>query len=75
MINHLERLVNEGISVQIGHLMPEDERLKRIVDAFEATGQLLLKPIMETLGDGCTYDELRIVRLELFRRRRAAGQG
>ena len=75
VINHLERLVNEGISVQIGHLMPEDERLKRIVDAFEATGQLSLKPTMETLGDGCTYDELRIVRLELFRRRRAAGQG
>ena len=75
MINHLERLVNEGISVQIGHLMPEDERLKRIMDVFEATGQLSLKPTMETLGDGCTYDELRIVRLELFRRRRAAGQG
>ena len=75
VINHLERLVNEGISVQIGHLMPEDERLKRIMDVFEATGQLSLKPTMETLGDGCTYDELRIVRLELFRRRRAAGQG
>ena len=74
IFGHLERLVNEGVKVQFEHLMPERARRLTIEYAFEASAQLLLKPVMETLGDGYTYEELRVVRLELFRKRRNANQ-
>ena len=74
VLAHLERLVNEGIKVELGHLMPSPARHQAIEQAFESSGQLLLRPVMDLLGDGYDYEELRVVRLEVYRRRRTGGE-
>ena len=74
VLAHLERLVNEGIKVELDHLMPSPARRQAIEQAFDASGQLLLRPVMDLLGDGYDYEELRVVRLEVYRRRRTNGE-
>ena len=74
ILGHLERLVNEGVEVRFDHLMPSPARCRAIESAFEDSGQLLLKPVMDLLGDLCSYEELRVVRLRVFQRRREEGQ-
>ena len=73
-LGHLERLVNEGVEVRFDHLMPSPARCRAIESAFEDSGQLLLKPVMDLLGDLYSYEELRVVRLGVFQRRRKEGQ-
>ena len=63
VLAHLERLVNEGIKVELDHLMPSPARRQAIEQAFDASGQLLLRPVMDLLGDGYDYEQLRVVRL------------
>ena len=67
----LERLVQAGIPVEIWHLLPMPARRMRIETALRATGNELLKPARELLGEDYDYIELRLVRLAL-RQRRAA---
>ena len=74
VLAHLERLVNEGIEVRFDHLMPSPARRQAIESAFEASGQLLLRPVMDLLGDGYDYEQLRVVRLGIFQKRRANGE-
>ena len=74
ILGHLERLINEGVEVRFDHLMPSPARCRAIESAFEDGGQLLLKPVMDLLGDLCSYEELRVVRLWVFQRRREEGQ-
>ena len=73
-LGHLERLVNEGVEVRFDHLMPSPARRQAIESAFETSGQLLLRPVMDLLGDGYDYEQLRVVRLGIFQRRRANGE-
>ena len=74
ILGHLERLVNEGVEVRFDHLMPSPARCRAIESAFEDSGQLLLRPVMDLLGDGYDYEELRVVRLGIFQKRRANGE-
>lgn len=74
VLAHLERLVNEGIEVELGHLMPSPARRQAIESAFETSGQLLLRPVMDLLGDGYDYEELRVVRLGIYQKRRTNGE-
>ncbi len=74
ILGHLERLINEGVEVRFDHLMPSPARCRAIESAFEDSGQLLLKPVMDLLRDLCSYEELRVVRLWVFQRRREEGQ-
>ena len=70
VLGHLERLVEEGIAVEWGHLLPPGERRAAIEAAFDALGENPLRPVLEELGEGYSYEELRLVRLA----RRFAGQ-
>ena len=74
ILGHLERLVNEGLEVRFDHLMPSPARCRAIESAFEDSGQLLLRPVMDLLGDGYDYEQLRVVRLGIFQKRRANGE-
>ena len=74
ILGHLERLVNEGVEVRFDHLMPSPARCRAIESAFEDSGQLLLRPVMDLLGDGYDYEQLRVVRLGIFQKRRANGE-
>ena len=65
VLTHMERLMDEGESFEIAHLLPPAHRYERIAHAFRATGDERLKPVMDRLGGGFSYEEIRLVRLHL----------
>ena len=65
VLTHMERLMDEGESFEIAHLLPPAHRSERIAHAFRATGDERLKPVMDRLGGSFSYEEIRLVRLHL----------
>ena len=63
VLTHLERLVSEGESFNLAHLMPSQPDYDRIAAAFQSSGTGYLSPVMESLGREYTYEQLRLVRL------------
>ncbi|MFH1522237.1 MAG: DNA helicase RecQ [Patescibacteria group bacterium] len=64
--SHIEKLVQAGVELDIEYLKPNDEkRFKIIKKAFQESGQTMLAPVREILGEEYDYDELRIARLFL----------
>ena len=47
--------------------MPAPDRRRKIEDAITATGGILLAPVRQLLSEGNSYEELKIVRLGLYR--------
>ncbi len=70
VIGHIERIVAKGEDVEVGHLLPEPERLREIEKAFGACGSALLAPVREYLGDGFDYEELKLARIHLHQQGR-----
>jgi ATP-dependent DNA helicase RecQ len=68
VMNHLERLVMAGEKLDLAHLLPPPEHLAKIESAFNERGTQFLAPVREALGEGYSYEELRLVRLHLRRR-------
>ena len=66
VLGHLERLAAHGEDVDVSHLL-EPERFERIKQEFERAENSWLTPIKEALGDGYSYEEIRLARLELQR--------
>ncbi len=69
---HVEALVQSGAELDLRSLMPSEERIENITAAFAQTGSNFLSPVKEILGDGYSYDEIRLVKLYLQQRE---GQG
>jgi ATP-dependent DNA helicase RecQ len=65
IINHLERLVMAGEELNLDRLMPPPERFSKIRAAFQEAGSQLLAPVHDLLGEGFSYEEIRLVRLRL----------
>ena len=65
IVGQLERMVSQGQLLQLEHLLPAPERLRRIKEAFDICGNQFLKPAWEHLGAEYTYDELRLTRIFL----------
>ena len=63
--SHLERFIQEGGQVDLGHLMPPEDRRTKIAAAFKEIGEARLTPVREFLGDDYTWDELAVVRMDM----------
>ena len=63
--SHLERFIQEGGQVDLGHLMPPEDRRTQIAAAFREMGEARLTPVREFLGDDYTWDELAVVRMDM----------
>ena len=63
--SHLERFIQEGGQVDLGHLMPPEDRRIKIAAAFKEMGGARLTPVREFLGDDYTWDELAVVRMDM----------
>jgi ATP-dependent DNA helicase RecQ len=74
ILTHLERLVQSGVGVEIDHLMPPPERRQKIEEAFESSGETLLRPVREMLSEEYSYLELRAVRVGIHLKRVGVGQ-
>ena len=65
VIAQMERLADRGVLLELDHLMPSVERVRRIREALEVCGDVYLKPVWEFLGAEFAYNELRLVRMNL----------
>ena len=65
VLTHFERLMDDGESFDITHLLPPQHRYVRIAHALRNTEGGRLKPVVDRLGGGYSYEELRLVRLHL----------
>ena len=65
VLTHLERLMDEGESFDITHLLPPQHRYVRIAHALRTGDDGRLKPVADRLGGGYSYEELRLVRLHM----------
>ena len=63
VLGHIERMSYGGESLDLEHLAPAPDALRKMRDAFQASGNTLLKPVRESLGEEFTYDELRLGRV------------
>jgi ATP-dependent DNA helicase RecQ len=63
VINHLERLVMAGEELNLDRLMPPPERFSKIRAAFQEADSQFLAPVHDLLGEGFSYEEIRLVRL------------
>ena len=68
--NHIDRLVAEGVAIDLRPLLPPDGVVREIAAEFAMAGGVgaALKPIKDALGDGVSYDEIRVVRAYLTQR-------
>lgn len=66
VIGHLERLAAHGERIDVSRQV-EPERFDRIRQEIERSDTLWLSAIRDALGDGYSYDEIRLVRLHLQR--------
>ncbi len=62
---HIEKLVSNGEKIDIDYLRPPMEKFEKIQAAFKQSGGTALSPVLETLGEPYTYEELKIARLFL----------
>ena len=62
---HIESLIDAGEMLDLSHILPPAERVSAIEAAFKSTGSSLLSPVRELLGNGYSYEELRLVRVHL----------
>ena len=65
IMGHLEHIVEDGDSLDIGYLMPPAKRITKIRAAFQSSASPYLSPVRDLLGEEYSYDELRLVRIFL----------
>lgn len=70
VIGHIERCVEAGEQLDISPWLPSSERFLKIEAAFGETESMLLGEVRERLGDGYSYEELRLVRLSQTQKRK-----
>ena len=63
ILGHLERLVEEGVDVEWGHLLVPPEGRAEIEKVLGYLGDNPLRPVWEELEGRYSYDEIRLVRL------------
>ncbi|MDA1347834.1 MAG: DNA helicase RecQ [Chloroflexi bacterium] len=73
VLRHLEQLVADRERIDLGYLLPDQERISAITRAFQVTGGTGLSPVREMLGEEYTYREIRLVRLALAQEFQPAG--
>ena len=64
VIGHLERLAAHGEEISVGHLL-DPERFDLIKQEIERSDTPWMSAIRDALGDGYSYDEIRLARLQL----------
>ena len=63
ILGHVEQLVESGIPLDWGHLLPHPQRRVAIETVLEILGDNPLRPVFEELGREYSYEEIRLVRL------------
>jgi len=67
IMTHLEKIARLDPEFDLERLMPSPDRVELIGAALRAEGSGYLAPVKETLGDDYSYEEIRMVRLQMER--------
>ena len=67
VMGHIERMADRRGELELEHLRADAARLAVVGEAFEVCGDEFLKPAREYLGEGFSYDEIRLARIFLRR--------
>jgi len=67
IMTHLEKIARFDPEFDLERLMPSPDRVELIGAALRAEGSGYLAPVKETLGDDYSYEEIRMVRLQMER--------
>ena len=62
-MGHIERIIRSGAAINLAPLLPPTERVHRILDALNTIDGDRLAPVRQSLGDGFSYEEIRLVRI------------
>ena len=67
IVSHLEFLAAAGEELDLDRHLPPPEQTEKIVAAFRELGGLstALRPVKDRVGEDCSYEEIRLVRLSL----------
>jgi ATP-dependent DNA helicase RecQ len=63
IINHIEKMIDTGVSLDLDYLKLPQDRYKNIKKAFMKCGDEKLKPVYEYLGGSYDYDDIKLVRV------------
>ena len=74
IMSHLEHLIAAGETLPLERVLPAQERVRRISEAFARTQSPALTPVKDILGDDYSYEELRLVRAWLDQQGRLPDQ-
>ena len=68
--NHMEVLAMDGLDFDLNPHLPPPEKTGKIVAAFRELGGLgtPLTPVKDIVGEDCSYEEIRLVRIYLRQR-------
>jgi ATP-dependent DNA helicase RecQ len=67
IVTHLEKIGRADSTFNLDNLMPEPERVAVIETALRADDSNYLAPVKDALGDDYSYEEIRMVRLQMER--------
>ena len=65
IVNHLEKMIDTGVALDLEYLKLPKDRYKKIKNAFRACGDERLKPVFEYLDGKFDYDEIKLARVLL----------
>ena len=72
VLGHLDRLVSDGVRVDLTPMLPSTDRVATIEAALNTSSTDLLAPVRELLGDAYSYDEIRLVKMHLRQQQAAS---
>jgi ATP-dependent DNA helicase RecQ len=64
--SHLEKLILDGEDISVDSIV-DPEKQQRIMQTLKELGMQALSPVKEKLGDGYSYEEIRLVRAKMMR--------
>jgi ATP-dependent DNA helicase RecQ len=65
IINHIEKLLDGGQTVNLESVRPAPEKYLKITEAFENYGTASLSTVRQALGEEYSFDEIRLARILL----------
>ncbi len=65
IISHLEKLKETDPELDFSYLKPDEKRFKEIKKAFDKSKDTKLTPVVQILGAGYSFDEVRLARVFL----------
>ena len=63
--SHLEKLILDGEDISVDSIV-DPEKQQRIIQTLKELGMQALSPVKEKLGDGYSYEEIRLVRAKMM---------